>query len=411
MAPTRRTTLTLCVAAVTTTVGCLSGNSDDGDTAMGTDDSDTATPTRTASRPLTITGDWPAAYHDAQNSASTSNAGPRERGEVYWRTRALGGPSIGDGRLYVATESTRAEHEVAIVGLDPRDGSTLWESTPGIGTYLPPTYHDGTVYAMSGRLTALDAATGELRWAFELPNQYSSAPIVKHGRVYVTNGSADDPPSAVFALDATTGDVDWRRDLDGTIRTSAGVTNRLVVVATEESKVHALDVADGTTRWTLTLGGIPRTPPVIGRYVHILDTDGALHTIDRDGTVRWTSPVSDGRREGGLALADSLVLATAADGVTALRAEDGSTEWSSSTSAFGPPAVDTEAVYFTSGNRGKRLHTVDVSNGTDRWNVELAGDVSKVADERIQSPPIVVDGGVFVAAGRTLVAVGPTAGG
>lgn len=370
----------------------------------------TRTQTPTPFRQLSVTGNWTTAYHDGENTAFTQSTGPRNQGERYWRTRVQSGPSLGDGRLYVEAPSTRAKYEPAIVSIDPRDGSKQWESAPGLGTYLPPTYADGTVYAMSGELAALDATTGNTEWTFQLSNLYSSAPRVEHGQVYVTNGAADDTPSTVFALDAATGDVAWRRDLDGTVRTSAAITSQSVVVNTSPGKVYALDVQDGTTRWTVTLEGAPRTPPVIGDHVHVLDGNGTVYAITQDGSIEWTSTVSSPHGNGGLASSDSLVVTATADGVTAFRANDGSTEWTAGTSAFGPPSIDTDAVYVTTGHRGKYLRVLDTATGENRWSLELANEVSQVASEQVQPPPVVVDGGAFIVAGRNLVAVGPTTG-
>ena len=140
------------------------------------------------------------------------------------------------------------------VGLDPDDGTELWtaeigrhenddlEALDGLttvapGTYggvlTPPSTADGVVY-----LATVDAATPLA------PDEtaYFGAPL----------GTED---GEVTAVDATTGDVVWATEVPGDPLGGTAVVNDLVFTALLDGTVIALDRATGEIVWTFDAGG------------------------------------------------------------------------------------------------------------------------------------------------------------
>ncbi len=141
-----------------------------------------------------------------------------------------------------------------VVGLDPDDGTVLWETEVGRhenddlpaldgptvvapGTYggvlTPPSTADGVVY-----LASVDAPT-ELR-----PDEtaYFGAPLG-------TN------PGEVTAVDATTGEVLWAVQVPGDPLGGTTVVNDLVLTAMLDGTILALDRSDGSTVWSFEAEG------------------------------------------------------------------------------------------------------------------------------------------------------------
>jgi outer membrane protein assembly factor BamB len=81
----------------------------------------------------------------------------------------------------------------------PEEGKSHSTSTRAYGL-SGPTVTDGVVYVGSefGKVYAVDAATGRLRWIYTTGEMQDSLPAVAHGTVYV--GSDD---AKVFALKAS----------------------------------------------------------------------------------------------------------------------------------------------------------------------------------------------------------------
>ena len=142
-----------------------------------------------------------------------------------------------------------------------------------------PAVSDETVFCGDdgGPLYALDRSTGEERWRFETGYAIDSAPAVADGRVYFgafhPTGTTS---SRVYALDASSGTVDWTFDaVPPMIDTSPAVTNETVFVGCH---------------------GPPPGPTECNRYECGDGSFGLLCALDRtDGKLRWkrkTEPIS-----------------------------------------------------------------------------------------------------------------------
>jgi enterochelin esterase-like enzyme/outer membrane protein assembly factor BamB len=103
-------------------------------------------------------------------------------GEVLWSyehggdDRAMGGRTIvplpaGDDRFLIMNKVDASTMLKISAGTEVAyEVSELWSNNTIRGSYVQPVYHDGHVYAISGRiLTCVDAATGETRWRSREP--------------------------------------------------------------------------------------------------------------------------------------------------------------------------------------------------------------------------------------------------
>ncbi len=132
------------------------------------------------------------------------------------------------------------------------DGSVLWELRAG-GGFGPPVVDGDTVYAGSadGMLYAVAIATGKPRWTYAAKEDLSTRPALARGLVLVA--SLQD---TVFAVDAASGAWKWhhRRERKGeglTIHGAASVqvAGDATFAGYSDGYVAALDVATGAARW------------------------------------------------------------------------------------------------------------------------------------------------------------------
>jgi outer membrane protein assembly factor BamB len=252
-----------------------------------------------------------------------------------------------------------------------RDGSRLWSrelfppsSTSGDAVLGAPLLHGGEVYvtafaydralprsAQSGRLIALERATGRRRWSIEVSQGPVSSPVGREigGRLLVfvaarkgllscVDASAEVPvvrwryqmPHEVLgsptlaaaggrellylgskygnlvALDAATGHEVWKRMAGNWIDNSVAVGDvggaPVVFAGSHDYKVHAFDAESGEVRWTRGLGGEVFSAPALfthrGRpalvacclddHAYVLDAaTGAVLTSFFTGTPLW----------------------------------------------------------------------------------------------------------------------------
>jgi outer membrane protein assembly factor BamB len=117
-------------------------------------------------------------------------------GERLWSAYSKGEgvtPSvvIGDGVAF--TSSGFGAETIRALRLDPgakgdvTKTHVLWEQKKGVPTLPSFLYHDGLLYTLkeNGILQCLDAKTGEIVWKENLDGTYSASPVFAGGRIYI----------------------------------------------------------------------------------------------------------------------------------------------------------------------------------------------------------------------------------
>lgn len=182
-----------------------------------------------------------------------------ESGRERWSAAASGsihGVAVAD-RPYVGVGSNGGGGVAAFTTA----GETWWETTEGVGpVYAPPAVADGTVYAASkaGRLVALDAADGSVRWRRPLDGSVYQPAAVADGTVVVGAGNG----RLARAFDAATGAEQWSFETGASKAAPAFLGDR-VLVSGANTGVWALDAATGETLWySGELGDVGSAPVV-----------------------------------------------------------------------------------------------------------------------------------------------------
>ena len=105
-----------------------------------------------------------------------------------------------------------------------------------------------------GIVTAIDTATGEVRWTFDAPGPISTSIAAAEGSVVFSTQPREDSTSAVIALDAADGAETWRFEGSGLFLASSPVIAGDIVIlgfldATGSNELRALALEDGAERW------------------------------------------------------------------------------------------------------------------------------------------------------------------
>lgn len=177
---------------------------------------------------------------------------------------AAGAPAGDWPRVGFDLANTRAAPDETIGAGDVADIAPAWQLGGVKGVTGTPVVADGTVYVgdWTSHVRALDAATGEERWAHDLESRYvGGSVVVDDDHVYV--GTFD---ARIVALDRATGEPVWETDLDpnpkAVVFGSPVVADGLVVTGvgsfevfvpsdppTFRGTVVALDAATGAEAW------------------------------------------------------------------------------------------------------------------------------------------------------------------
>lgn len=280
--------------------------------------------------------------------------------------------------------------EVDPVGRDP---SVVWTFEAGDDFWGSPVVADGRVYVGNADhfLYAIDAETGDQEWAFEADHRIEGTPAVADGTVYVASYD-----QSIYAIDAATGDLEWDLATGGLVRSSPKVVDGGVYIGAgchnlacqwygenveENGWVYALDADSGEVNWRFNTGvEVVSTPAIGDDTVYIGCSDGHLYALDRaTGDERWRYEATD-LIWSSPALGFETVFFTDWDSkVYAVNARSGEERWtyrSFGSYISGSTAIDEEAVYFghTPANAppdptrtNAEVFALDRETGEERW--------------------------------------------
>jgi outer membrane protein assembly factor BamB len=252
---------------------------------------------------------------------------------------------------------------------------------------FPPIYVGGTLYGIdnSGHVFALDADTGKVRWKRRVARLNASAPTYSNGRLFVVNLS----PGQVLALNPKTGKTEWKKVLGSRSESSPVVVGKRLYFGDEAGTLYAVDRRNGHTIFSTHLcGAIKAAPAYRHGILYVGDYGGCMSAVNsHSGKVKWQSS-SQGLGLGTTgafystpAVAFGRVYSGNNDHrVYSFAADDGTLAWSHSTGSYvysGPTVADTPStppsVYI--GSIDGNIYALDAKSGETRWSDSAGGPV------------------------------------
>ena len=203
--------------------------------------------------------------------------------EIAWTltlpTTPSAGGALGALHVYVPLRDGR------LIAVDRESGLLSW--TRIVNTSTAPVVDATTVYTLHGAsLRALDAATGEDRWAVVM-----DAPPIAPLRLVNGLLLAVIEPGEAFAFRASTGELLWRRPLGAPAVSAPVGGNGALYVTVSDGRLLALAPDDGRILWEQKVPGALSEPAVADDRVYVGSTDNGLYAFDADGGVReWRYP-------------------------------------------------------------------------------------------------------------------------
>lgn len=289
-----------------------------------------------------------------------------------------------------------------LAALDAKTGKIRWKT--GLDAVPNGLAADaGGVYLglEDGAFRAYDAKTGERKWTMELKSAIVSRPTVWNGIVYFITGN-----ETLYAVDAVTGKWKWQYNRNSRKQmTILGlpapvISEGVVFVGAGDGALVALDALTGELKWgKKPMGTSARfedadaTPLVSEKTVIMAIYDGSVFSVDRQtGIINWgfdrgsIMPIS---KEGGL-----IIVSGQDNSIHALNPVNGEEKWSYS--AHDGKAEFTGAVSHDGrvlvGSSWGRVHVLDAQSGEVIKKFHTWGGV--------YSTPAICDGVAYVLNGR-----------
>lgn len=236
----------------------------------------------------------------------------RQTGEKAWQFGPIEGARWFRGGITVRGDTAvvggmAGDNEGGVLfGVDTTDGTERWRTQVPGAVWMPPEWHDDTVYVASRyvqftgaetALVALDPTDGTVRWEIpgsELPDRYlQNSPAVDDSGVYV---AANWETIARYSHD---GEQLWTTTIGGPILGPATVDGSTVYattapeVETNDAYLFALDKYNGRVRWEHdTASANPELRPAVSDDAVFLATrGGGVVCLSKRGDVRWETTV------------------------------------------------------------------------------------------------------------------------
>jgi outer membrane protein assembly factor BamB len=281
-----------------------------------------------------------------------------------WRSRRGGwspfnSPVVADGLVYIVSggDLTPSGRSLYLFAFHLADGTPAWSALlggPSANAATTPAVDAGTIFVPtsepatkgdSGRITALDAATGAPRWSTTVGRAMGVASPVAVDGSTVLQSSMN---GRLYALDEATGTHLWSRQLskpDGCeitqgvmgpcpLRSTPAVAGRRAYLVTGDGTLEARRVRDGALAWSSSTGlNAAPTPSVREGRIYVTGP-GTMQVFDaRTGAPLWQVPVPGNLGYGEQAVTHtSIFVGTAAvagdhGAVLSLSTSDGSVRW------------------------------------------------------------------------------------
>jgi outer membrane protein assembly factor BamB len=336
----------------------------------------------------------------------------------------------------------------------PQLTGVAWQHNIGEAGYSSPVYADGIIYLGTnrGEVLALDASTGEERWAFKNVGGNASAVAVSGDVVYVGLGIVKDQGMGLYALDKQTGKQLWAFKTDSPIWLSSpliyndmayfgdqnGVfyavnlkthqkawranVRRIIlghaaaddgtVYFTAANAMFAVDAKTGEQRWQISIRGDWTPHAVKDGVIFAGDVLNRFYALSaQNGKQIWVFPdeLTERGEWSAPAIGDGVVYAGDRVGyMYAFEASTGNQVWKFKAEAppTSDPAIANGVLYFGVGSHGNEkadqdkryFYALDIKTGQELWKFKAKGEVFNGA--------LVADSSVyFLTAASTLYAL------
>jgi len=212
-------------------------------------------------------------------------------GDLRWKTRLSGAlrtqPLLAEDAMYIVSEND------IITALARDDGRVLWvyEKEPTeeitIEGHAGLLLEEGRLYAgfTDGAVAALNPYDGRLLWEIETATDVEirpgdvpkfldvdTTPVIYRGTLFIASFTA-----GLYALDATSGTVEWRDPAFKSV-TGLAVTGRMLIISSARRGVLMLDLRSREVLWEKSPERGAPTPPVVTPTGTVIygETQGSL---------------------------------------------------------------------------------------------------------------------------------------
>jgi outer membrane protein assembly factor BamB len=219
-------------------------------------------------------GDEDGVFHAIDRATGKGRWKFATGGEIY------SSAAVSDGRILFGSY----DNNLYCLNLE---GKEEWHFATQGYVHCAPAVVEGSTFiaGCDEHLRIIDVKTGKETGELKLETYLIASPAVIGDMLYVGTYRSE-----VVAVDWKMRQIIWQyQSGDGEYRSSAAVTDKLVIVGGRDKLIHAIDRKTGKKAWTYaTKSKVDSSPVVVGNRVFVGSNDGNLYELDvTDGKERW----------------------------------------------------------------------------------------------------------------------------
>jgi len=240
---------------------------------------------------------------------------------------AIQGSPVIDGNVaFVALSNT----QLSLVALDLFTGRPRWKKPYG-DVEVTPCLYRGRIYLgnTAGTFFCAERATGDARWKFTLPANTTfkgirSSAAADSGTVVF--GAED---GRIYALDAETGALRWTFDTGAPVAASILITGGKAIAGNLRGTLTALDLYRGQLAWEAETGApIYANAIPAGDLVVVGNLAGSMSAFrTTDGMRAWKADLEGPVNSGGVLAGSTIYVGTMKKFAYGLDPDDGAVTW------------------------------------------------------------------------------------
>jgi outer membrane protein assembly factor BamB len=168
-----------------------------------------------------------------------------------------------------------ASSDTGILYAFDQNHTVLWKYRVD-GTLSPPAIgYDNIYFASSnGSIYCLDGK-GVLNWKVKIADIVKHPMCIYDGKIFAIGYG-----TGIYAINPLTGDMVWKRGDNAGELMPPAFHGDLMLIVDDMCRVSAISTQRPETKWTLALGALPSTPPIICHNTALFGTDDGLIVYD-----------------------------------------------------------------------------------------------------------------------------------
>ncbi|MBL8151885.1 MAG: PQQ-binding-like beta-propeller repeat protein, partial [Blastocatellia bacterium] len=185
--------------------------------------------------------------------------------------------------------------EGRIIALSAETGELKWENQiGGTVTSAPIVVEDSVVVASrqgavgesvgGATLRAFNKSSGITLWSKDFPDAFSAAVVEHDKRLYIPAQDAN-----LYVVSVTDGSIVWKKQLDTLSKARVVIDGEDLFIGAESGQLSVLALSDGATKLQFRAEGAIRSGVAVDKKsIYFGDSEGYVYAIERaTGKLRW----------------------------------------------------------------------------------------------------------------------------